>query len=357
MKWAKLRKELGMIIEIVTTVLIILLAWSITYWINPYLFKWLGWNITGYWAYLLNSIAALIILGIVLAVLVPLARNKQLAFLSKISDALKRISKGDYDVEIIEDDKFSLDYGIIVRDIHAMADQMGQMEKMRQEFISNVSHEIQSPLTSIRGFARALQEDVLDEEQRKHYLQIIEMETVRLSKLSDNLLKLTSLESDQHNMNQSTYSLDHQLRAIVLANEPQWQAKNLELELDMDKTTITADEDLLSQVWVNLLHNAIKFTPEEGTIRIQLQQIQGDVYVSIEDSGIGIDEEHLPHIFERFYKADVARNRSLGGNGLGLSIVQKIVNLHHGSVQVNSQSGVGTKFIVKLPLAPPGTLD
>jgi two-component system phosphate regulon sensor histidine kinase PhoR len=137
---------------------------------------------------------------------------------------------------------------------------------------SNVSHEIQSPLTSISGFSRALQNEGLSTEERNHYLVIIETESKRLSKLSDNLLKLTSLESKQHPFDPKAYRLDKQLRKVVLACEPQWVEKGIEMDIDLGEVEIVADEDMMNQVWVNLIHNGIKFTPIGGTIRIELQQ-------------------------------------------------------------------------------------
>ena len=146
--------------------------------------------------------------------------------------------------------------------------------KLRQDFISNVSHEIQSPLTSIRGFAALLKNDTLTAEQKNHYLNIIEAESKRLSSLSDNLLKLSALETGSEPLSIKEYRLDKQLEKVALMLEPQWSAKNIAMEADLEKLTIQGDEDLLSQVWVNLLHNAIKFTPEGGTIRIILKARQ-----------------------------------------------------------------------------------
>jgi signal transduction histidine kinase len=220
---------------------------------------------------------------------------------------------------------------------------------MRQTFISNVSHEIQSPLTSIQGFARALQQEGLDYEQRKHYYGIIETESARLSKLSDNLLKLTSLESDQHPFEPKRYRLDRQLRSMILACEPQWVEKNILMDVELAETTVEADEDLLSQVWMNLLSNSIKFTPNGGTISVEAKPSEDGAAVRISDNGTGISEEDLPHIFERFFKADKSRNRMLGGSGLGLSIVKRILEMHGGDVRVSSTRGVGTTFTVKLP--------
>jgi signal transduction histidine kinase len=223
------------------------------------------------------------------------------------------------------------------------------MEKMRQEFISNVSHEIQSPLTSISGFARALRDTRLSEEERAHYLDIIETESIRLSKMSDNLLKLTSLESEHHPFEPKRYRLDKQLRAVVLACEPLWLDKSIDMDVSLEEGEIDADPDLMNQVWGNLIHNSIKFTPRGGTIGVELQFRDGEAAVRISDTGIGIGEEDLPRIFERFYKADKSRNRAGGGSGLGLSIVKKIVDLHHGSIDVQSRPGEGTVFTVRLP--------
>ncbi|HIW33551.1 MAG TPA: HAMP domain-containing histidine kinase [Candidatus Paenibacillus intestinavium] len=232
-----------------------------------------------------------------------------------------------------------------------MTTQLQQMEDLRQEFISNVSHEIQSPLTSIVGFAQALQLNNLSIEENNHYLNIIEMESRRLSKLSDNLMKLTSLESEQHPFDKKRYSLYQQIKTIILACEPNWMQKNLELSISLDKVSILADEDLMSQVWTNIIHNSIKFIPSNGTITISLRQVDEQAIIRITDTGIGIARQDQLHIFERFYKADHARERSKGGSGLGLSIVKKIVEMHGGTISVESELGKGTTFTVNLPIS------
>lgn len=136
---------------------------------------------------------------------------------------------------------------------------------------------------------------------------------------------------------------------LVLACEPQWQGKDLDMSVEFEPVTIEADRDLLSQVWVNLLHNAIKFTPEGGTVQVFLEESGQEAVVRVRDSGIGISAEDLEHIFERFFKADKSRTRSGGGSGLGLSIIQKIVQMHGGSVSVQSAPGEGTEMTVRLP--------
>jgi len=260
-------------------------------------------------------------------------------------DAMQRIAGGDFSVFVPTDD---LAHTELAEAINNMAKNLGNLETMRQDFISNVSHEIQSPLTSIGGFASLLKKDGLSDNERRRYAAIIEAESKRLSSLSDNLLKLSSL--DNNPIIKSGFRLDKQLSSVILTLEPQWSEKNISLEADLQKFTVCGDEDLLSQIWVNLLHNAIKFTPENGRINIAMSANGDLAVVKISDTGVGIAPEDQIHIFERFYKADKARDRSLGGNGLGLSLVKKIVELHGGSVTVESTLGKGTMFETILPL-------
>lgn len=253
--------------------------------------------------------------------------------------ALEQISRGNFSVFLPENENFH--FNDLTKAVNDMARNLGDLDKMRSDFISNVSHEIQSPLTSIGGFAALLKTD-LPEEERRRYAEIIENESKRLSGLSDNLMKLSSL--DNKTITRHDFRLDKQLQNVILTLEPHWTAKNITLEADLEKTMGNGDEDLLSQVWTNLLHNAIKFTPQNGIIYVSLK----DGAVKIADTGCGIPQEELPHIFERFYKADKARDRSLGGNGLGLSIVKKILDLHGWSVTVESEPGKGTIFTITL---------
>ena len=259
---------------------------------------------------------------------------------SRILDAMERIAQGDFSVFVPADD---IVHNELADAVNTMAKNLGNMENMRQDFISNVSHEIQSPLTSVSGFAALLKKEDLTADERLRYAGIIEAESRRLSSLSGNLLKLSSLDSST--IAKKAYRLDRQISDIMLTLEPQWSAKNLTAEAYLPKIEIEADEDLFSQVWVNLLVNAIKFTPEGGKICVSAE---GST-VKISDTGIGISEEDLPHIFERFYKADKSRERSLGGSGLGLPLVKKITELHGGTAAVHSEPGKGTVFMISLP--------
>jgi len=190
----------------------------------------------------------------------------------------------------------------------------------------------------------------LSREDRNHYLGIIETESMRLSKLSDNLLALASLEAENPRFEPKPYRLDKQIRRVILACEPQWTDKAIDMEVSLDEAEIAGDEDLLSQVWTNLLHNSIKFTPHGGRVCLDLRRSDGGIVFTIADTGLGIADDDLPRGFERFFKADTSRERAKGGSGLGLSIAKKIVGMHHGTIAVESQLGIGTIFTVSLPL-------
>ena len=254
-------------------------------------------------------------------------------------DAMAQIAQGNFSVFVKSDSPVHAE---LADAINTMAENLGNLETMRQDFISNVSHEIQSPLTSIAGFAALLKADDLEPEDRKRYAGIIETESKRLSSLSENLLRLSSL--DNSTITKRAFRLDKQISNILLTLEPQWSAKNLSIEAELPKCVIDGDEDLLSQVWMNLFVNAIKFTPADGTVRVSLN----DNTVEIADTGIGIQKDELPHIFERFYKVDKSRDRSLGGNGLGLSLVKKIIELHGGTITAQSEVTQGTTFTIVL---------
>ena len=267
-----------------------------------------------------------------------------------VLDALERIARGDFSVRLSEEFTDNPMVSKLSDSVNKMAFELHQWESMRQEFVSNVSHEIQSPLTSIRGFAQALENDQLTPEERHHYLAIIEDESMRLSRVTEDLLKLASLESEQLQLEPKCYRLDQQIKSLILVSEPQWRDKSINMDLALAEVEITADEDLLSQVWINLIHNAIKFTPQAGSVKVSLSTRGDQVEVRISDTGIGISEEDRERIFERFYKADKSRTRASGGSGLGLSIVQKIIDLHKGTIAVESELDKGTTFTVRLPM-------
>ncbi|HDR3659512.1 envelope stress sensor histidine kinase HitS [Bacillus paranthracis] len=346
MNKVKILKVIGAVLALFSFLTII---WSIAFYVSSSVINALEIRVSPFVTFLISDMVGFVFIVLIWVLIGVLMRPKREAMIWTIIEPIKKIAKGDFSVKIRNEEKYNGEIGVLVKSINDMTDELNAMEKMRQEFVSNVSHEIQSPLTSIKGFARALQDNNLSEEKREHYLTIIETETTRLSKLSQNLLKLTLLESEEYTPERVTYRLDQQLKQIVLNSEPLWAEKEIELDLDLEKVHITADQESMSQVWINLIHNSIKFTPSSGTISIKLKEYETLVEVRIRDTGIGISEEQKQHIFERFYKADSSRNRAYGGSGLGLAIVKKVLDLHQGEIKVESEEGSGTEFIVRIP--------
>ncbi|TQR35197.1 HAMP domain-containing histidine kinase [Lysinibacillus sphaericus] len=321
----------------------------ISYHITSWLYDWLGKHPQGFWLQLWTVVGVFILFACSVIITFLIGLKRQRNYWNTIVDALSRIAKGDFTVKLdlkTDEDQF----GQLIHGINHMAVELGEMERMRQEFISNVSHEIQSPLTSINGFAKALKNIDLPEDKRQRYLAIIEMESNRLSKISDNLLKLTSLESQHHPFEPRHYRLDKQLRNVVLALEPNWLVKNIDMDMQLENISVMADEDLMNQVWMNLLSNSIKFTPAAGTITISMTKQMDTMTINVHDNGIGLTVEQQKHVFERFYKADQSRTTENGGSGLGLSIVKKIIDMHNGTITVESIPAEFTTFFVTLPL-------
>ncbi|MBS4219685.1 HAMP domain-containing histidine kinase [Bacillus sp. FJAT-49711] len=266
--------------------------------------------------------------------------------IKKLTKATRKIASGNFDFTF--DSQRSDEIGALAKDFERMAKSLQKVDEMRQEFVSNVSHEIQSPLTSIQGFTKAIRSKMGSEEETDRYLAIIEKETSRLSSLSKQLLMLSSLDKEVKAVKKSSFRLDEQIREVVLLTEWEWSKKGLRMELDLPELVIEADKQLLFQVWMNLLTNSIKFTEVDGSIYIDIT-VDEDIIVSVRDTGSGISEEELPQIFDRFYMGDKSRNRTKSGSGLGLSVVKKIIELHGGFIIVESELGRGTKFTVRLP--------
>lgn len=294
------------------------------------------------------------IFGVMILIAIVIANTKFILFTSVVVKPLKaltaatrKIAKGDYNINLQRKSKDEL--GVLSEQFQQMANEISQVEKMRQEFVSNVSHELQTPLASISGFVSILQKGDLDEAEQRRYLNIIRNESMRLSRLTENMLRLATIDSSHHPFHPSHIRLDMQLRRIVVAAEPQWTAKHLNIHLELPKTEIHADEDLLSQVWLNIFSNSIKFTPEGGEILIEVQSVHGEIGVVLRDSGIGINEEDRKRIFERFFRVDKSHNREVEGSGLGLAIVKRVVELHGGRVEIDSTAGIGTAVTVFLP--------
>ncbi|BFH64200.1 sensor histidine kinase [Paenibacillus azoreducens] len=265
-----------------------------------------------------------------------------------LTHAAQKMSKGDFAVGLPV--KRRDEIGQLTHSFNVMANELGRLDKLRRRFVSDVSHEIQSPLTSIKGYTSVLKLKSMDEQSRIRMLNIIEEESDRLSRLCDDLLELSSLEHEYPKLDAKPFRLDEQLRQAVIRLEPLWSVRNLDMQLALEPINIVADEDKLNQVWSNLLGNGIKFTGDSGKITVEAYVKGRSAAVRITDSGIGIPKEEIGQIFKPFYKVDQARNRNISGNGIGLSIVKRIVDLHRGEIEVFSQPGTGTSFMIILPL-------
>lgn len=281
------------------------------------------------------------------SVMILIASRYLVRPLKRLAEATRELARGNFDVQVKLQRKDEI--GLLADSFNHLAGELRQLETMRQDFVANVSHEIQSPLTSIRGFSKAIREKIIDECDRDRCLAIIESESDRLSRLVDNMLRLASLESDRHPFHPVWFDLDEQLRQVLMRSEPLLADKKIVLEATLPRTKVKGDEDQLYQVWLNLLQNSIKFTPPGGRIVIGIEQERHGVAVIIRDFGIGIASDDLAHIFERFYKADKSRDASAEGSGLGLSIVKKIVDNHQGDIRLVSEEGSGVLATVLLP--------
>ncbi len=231
--------------------------------------------------------------------------------------------------------------------------QLRQLEQMRKDFVANVSHELKTPLTSISGFVETMLDDPeMDPETRKKFLQIMAKETGRLNNLIDDLLELTRIESGKAYNVQQSVNLSEVVREVVEAMRPQAEAKGLELHMALGQgLKVRGSGSGLAQVVINLLDNAIKYTAAGGRISVTGYTRDNNVFVVIQDTGVGIPREELGRVFERFYRVDKARSRKLGGTGLGLAIVKHIVENHHGSIKVDSAPGAGSTFTLKFKKA------
>ena len=265
-----------------------------------------------------------------------------------LTRAHERVQEGDFTVRLPDNQPGEM--GELMRSFNDMTEALGSTAYLQKDFISSISHEFKTPIASIRGFAKLLQMPGLTDEQKAEYIRMIAQESDRLSRLSETLLRLSALEQQTALASLTAFSLDEQLRQVILRLEPAWSQKDIAWQLDMDEVTITSDQELLNQVWVNILQNAIKFSPEESEIAVRVFR-QGNAIVEVQDHGCGMTEEAQKRIFDKFYQADKSRRQE--GVGLGLSLVKRIVDMMGGTITVTSEVSVGSTFRVTLPLTPP----
>ena len=272
--------------------------------------------------------------------------NRSIRPIKKLNNAMKKVSGGDFSVRLNENEAVG-EFRELVTSYNHMAEELSGIEMFRTDFINNFSHEFKTPIISIRGFARQLEREDLTDEQRKEYTRIIVTESERLANMSSNILLLSKLENQQIITDKAVYSLDEQIRNCILLLEKQWSDKEIELDLQLEEITYNGNEEMMSHVWLNLISNAVKFSPKGAALEIGCLRVQNYLHVSIRDHGQGMDEETMGRLFEKFYQGDSAH--ATEGNGLGLPLAKRIVDLCGGKITVNSRPGEGSLFSVYLP--------
>lgn len=266
--------------------------------------------------------------------------------MEELSTASEQIAAGKYDTRLSYDGHIA-EVANVFDKFNIMAQEINSVELMRNDFIANVSHEFKTPLSSITGYVTLLQDSDLSEEERQDYIKRAFFNIEKLNDLTSNILQLSKLENQTNLLQSENYRLDEQIREAIVLLEPKWNPKQLLLDIDLQEVNYTGPQTLLFQVWTNLISNAIKFSNPGGKISIKLSQTADEVNVLLSDNGIGMSEETMSHIFEKFYQGDSSRKEQ--GNGLGLALCKEILDRCNGNIYVSSSPGNGATFMVSLP--------
>lgn len=264
---------------------------------------------------------------------------------NKLIEGMNRLAAGDYKTHIYFGEYKSGKE--LAKSFNTLADELQNTEMLRSDFINNFSHEFKTPIVSILGFARILNKGNISDRQRAEYLKIIEEEAERLSVMATNVLNLTKIENQSILTDIVSFNVSEQIRFCILLLEKKWSEKNLELIVEFGEYNISANEEMLKQVWINLLDNAIKFSPDKGTVKIDISKTDSNIIFTFTNQGQEISPKTAAHIFDKFYQGDVSHTTK--GNGLGLTMVKKIVELHNGKVCLKNSDKYETVFEVKLP--------
>ncbi|HJA19612.1 MAG TPA: HAMP domain-containing histidine kinase [Candidatus Mediterraneibacter ornithocaccae] len=273
--------------------------------------------------------------------------------LHKLAEATEQVANGDFSVYVpTTHTSDRLDYlDVMILDFNKMVEELGSVETLKTDFVSNVSHEMKTPIAIIKNYAELLQTGKGTEVERLEYARNIEEAAERLSGLITNILRLNKLEHQRIDPEIEAYDLCAQLEECILNYEEMWDEKDLELEVDMEeKAVVDADKSLMELVWNNLLSNAVKFTETGGKVTVRQTSSDGYAVVEVTDTGYGMSRESIRHIFDKFYQGDTSHSKE--GNGLGLALVSRILMLMGGDISVASEEGRGSTFMVRIPVPP-----
>lgn len=336
------RRNSSLIRNIISYVFVIILSAGLLTYAGLSLLKWLG-IFSEHFEGLIFMALFIIVSAILGTAISYLVARHVLSPINDLKKAIHEVETGNFDVSV-SGEYAPKTVSELIASFNKMTTELSGIEMFRSDFINSFSHEFKTPIVSIEGFARRLKKEDLPEEKRREYIDIIISESKRLTKLSSNILMLNKLENQQIITDRDSFSLDEQIRNCILLLEKQWSKKNISFDIDLEPAEFFGNQEMLSQVWLNVIGNSIKFSPEGSVIAVSCFKRDDRIRVSIKDSGEGMDEQTLGHIFERFYQGDSAHSSE--GNGLGLPLVKRIVELCGGTIRVESEKGRGTVFTV-----------
>lgn len=286
---------------------------------------------------------------LIVIVVMAVLRKLILTPLHHMVDDMKRLASGDFSVRVENHGQLCpLELHQFTDSFNKTAAELGSIEFLRKDFINNFAHEFKTPITSLGGFADLLLEDPkMPEDERQEYLQIISKEARRLASLSNNILTLNRVESQKILRDCAPFNLTEQLRQTVLMTQQKWASSQPSIHLDAEECTYNGNEAMIKEVWINLLDNAVKFSPPNSPIKLTMRSCENNLTINVQDQGIGMNEFTRAHIFDQFYQGDTSHRTD--GNGLGLTLAVKIVALHHGNITVESTPNLGSTFTVSFP--------
>lgn len=263
-----------------------------------------------------------------------------------LSDASLKVADGDFSVQVTYDGRLK-ELKNTIKNFNRMVKELNSVEVMRDDFVATVSHEFKTPLAAITGYATFLQDPELSETEKEELIQKIHFNVDKLNELTENILRLSKLEHQQFFVEPKTFRLDEQLREAIVFLEPKWNKKKIDFDIQFPEIVYTGQKELLFPVWTNIIGNAIKYSDTDGEIQILLKDKEKHCEIIVSDNGIGMSEENMEHIFDKFYQGDTSRKSQ--GNGLGLSLCKEIISKCNGKIIVESTLGVGSVFIIQLP--------
>ncbi len=313
------------------------LATFLSYWFSD-IFRELLNIPTGAWV---------VIFGLLIGATLSFVLNRLLLFpIRKLDRAMDEVSRGNFKVRLEEKYHYR-DIAHIYKNFNLMVKELGANEMLKSDFISNVSHEIKTPITAVEGYAMLLEDPDISSDDKTKYVEKILLNTGRLSELVGNILLLSKLDNQNIRSGEEFFSLDEQIRESILLLEPKWSEKNIEFDAELESVSFLANRGILMHIWNNLIGNAVKFTPAGSTVGISLKESGGNAVFSVKDKGAGISEEQKARIFDKFYQGDSSHKSE--GNGLGLSLVKRIVDIYGGTVEMQNLPEGGCVFTVALP--------